>query len=397
MLDVLVDMTALNTPSRERGIGRYVMHLCRALATRDSWSDSEMGSPRYRIAGLTRHRGAVHGAVDETLQFSGDPRIRIGNWQYQRHKLERRLFLGGLARRVGPRLLHLPDPPGTPIDMRQPRIVTCHDLIPLVLAKQYLAPVPGARTLQWLRDYARYRTARRVIAISHATRRDLIEHVGVAPDRIDVVHSGVDHQRFSAEPLPGERERVAARLGFDGPFLLCLGASDVRKNLPLLVRAFGQSGVARDLTLVFAGQISARKRARLMRAIRDSRIEGRVLILGYIDDALLVALYRQCLAYVFPSSYEGFGLPILEAMACGAPTLTSSLSALAEVAGDAALTLPSLDQDVLAAGMARMVSDAALRVRLRERGLEHVKSFTWQRCAQQTLACYARALEEGAS
>lgn len=393
MLDVLVDMTALNTPSRERGIGRYVMHLCRALAERDSWSESVAGR-RLRIAGLTRHRGPVPGAVDETLQFSGDPRIRVSDWQYERHKLERRLFLGSLARRVGPRLLHLPDPPGTPFDMRQPRIVTCHDLIPLVLAKQYLAPIPGARTWQWLRDMARYRTARRVIAISDATRRDLIEHVGVPPQRIDVVHSGVDHERFSAHPLDGEREQVIARLGFDRPFLLCLGASDVRKNLPLLVRAFGQSGVARDLTLVFAGPISPRKRARLQEAIRESGLEDRVLILGYIDDALLVALYRQCLAYVFPSSYEGFGLPILEAMACGAATLTSGLSALAEVAGEAALTLPSLDQDVLAAGIARIAGDAELRAQLRERGLDHVKAFTWQRCAQQTLACYVRTLEE---
>jgi len=395
VLDVLVDMTALDTPSRERGIGRYVKHLCRALALRDTWP--ETAGCHFRIAGLTRHRGSALGALDETLQFAGDPRIKVGFWQYQRHKLERRLFLGGLARRVAPKLLHLPDPPGTPIDMRQPRVVTCHDLIPLVLAKQYLAPVPGARTLQWLRDYARYRTAQRVIAISAATRRDLIEYVGVAPERIDVVHSGVDHERFSAQAPDGERDRVARRLGFEAPFLLCLGASDPRKNLPLLVRSFAQSGVARELMLVFAGPISPRKRARLLEAIRGSRVEDRVLILGYIDDALLVALYRQCLAYVFPSSYEGFGLPILEAMACGAATLTSNLSALGEVVGDAALTLDSLDQDVLANGIARITEDGSLRSTLRARGLEHVKAFTWERCARQTLSCYARALDESAS
>jgi len=394
MLDVLVDMTALNTPSRERGIGRYVKHLCRALAARDTWSEAAGGASRFSIAGLTRLRGPVPRALDETLQFAGDPQIRVSNWQYQRHKMARRLFLGGMARRVAPRLLHLPDPPGTPMDMRQPRIVTCHDLIPLVLAKQYLAPLPGARMLQWLRDYARYRTACRVIAISDATRRDLIEHVGVPPERIDVVHSGVDHEQFTAQAMDGEKARVTARLGFDAPFLLCLGASDARKNLPLLVRAFADSGVARDVMLVFAGPISVRQRARLLEAIDRSQLDGRVLILGYIDDALLVALYRQCLAYVFPSSYEGFGLPILEAMACGAATLTSGLSSLAEVAGNAALTLPSLEQDVLAAGISRIATDAALRESLHQRGLEHVKAFTWERCAQQTLACYARALSE---
>ncbi len=398
VLDVLIDMTALNTPSRERGIGRYVKSLCRALAMREAWPAGEGGAGRhYELAGLTRHRGKAAGAVDETLQFAGDPSIAVSSLQYQRHKLERRLFLGGLARRVGPRLLHLPDPPGTPIDMRQPRIVTCHDLIPLVLARQYLAPVPGARTLQWLRDFARYRTARRVIAISEATRRDLIEHVGVSPDRIDVVHSGVDHDRFDALPVDGERELLIERLGFDAPFLLCLGASDVRKNLPLLVRSFAQSGVAKDVKLVFAGPISARQRARLSETARTAGVEATVHVLGFIDDSLLVALYRHCLAYVFPSSYEGFGLPILEAMACGAPTLTSTLSALGEVAGNAALTVSSLDQDSLASAIARIVSDSELRKALRARGLAHVQSFTWQRCAQQTLRCYERALAEGSS
>lgn len=396
MLDVLVDMTALNTPSRERGIGRYVSNLCQALAERADWAGAGPET-QLVIGGLTRHRGPARGAVDESLQFKGDPRIRVGNLQYQRHKLERRLFLGGLARRVGPRLLHLPDPPGTPLDMRQPRIVTCHDLIPLVLAHQYLAPLPGARAVQWLRDVARYRTARRVIAISHATRNDLIEHVGVSPDRIDVVHSGVDHARFRAEVAAGERERTIARLGFDRPFLLCLGASDVRKNLPLLVRAFARSGQAQDLMLVFAGPISDKQRKRLQEAARATGVEASVRVLGYIDDALLVGLYHHCLAYIFPSSYEGFGLPILEAMACGAPVLTSTLSALGEVAGEAALTLPVIELGLLAEGIARIASDGALRASLRERGLEHAKTFTWERCAKQTLKCYERALGEGLS
>jgi glycosyltransferase involved in cell wall biosynthesis len=390
MLDVLVDMTALNTPSRERGIGRYVKGLCRALAERPD-------ATGLSLSGLVRHRGPVSGALDPSLQFAGDPKIVVSTLQYQRHKMERRFFLGGLARRTGARLLHLPDPPGTPIDMRVPRIVTCLDLIPLVLAADYLAPVPGARALQWARDFARYRTARRVIAISDATRKDLLRHLGIAPERVDVVHLGVDHDRFSAVEVDGERELLRARLGFDAPFLLCLGASDKRKNLPLLVRAYGRSGVAADVKLVFAGPISASQRQRLEEATARSGVVGRVHILGYIEDALLVALFRHCLAYVFPSSYEGFGLPILEAMACGAPTLTSTLSALGEVAGDAALTLPALNEELLGAGIARIVSDTALRVSLRERGLEHVKTFTWARCAEQTLACYARALEEGSS
>src|SRR5450432_1936512 len=124
MLDVLVDMTALNTPSRERGIGRYVKNLCHALAVRDGWLSEADAGRQLSLAGLVRHRGRVLGAVDPSLQFAGDPRIKISSGQYQRHKMERRFFLGGLARRTGARLLHLGDPFGTPIDTRLPRIVT---------------------------------------------------------------------------------------------------------------------------------------------------------------------------------------------------------------------------------------------------------------------------------
>lgn len=395
MPDVVIDMTALNTPSRERGIGRYVKNLCRALAHRSAFTEPELAAAsRLSLVGLTRHRGRLAGAVDETLGFSGDPRIEVSDLQYQKHKLERRLFIGGLARKTGARLLHLPDPPGTPIDMRLPRIVTCHDLIPLVLADQYLAPLPGARALQWARDFARYRTARRVIAISHATKADLVRYLGVPDDRIDVVHSGVDHERFDAIAVPGERERLRERLGFDGPFLLCLGASDARKNLPLLVAAYARSGVAKDVRLVFAGPISKRQRGRLERAASEHGVQDSLLILGYFEDDLLGALYRQCLAYVFPSSYEGFGLPILEAMACGAPTLTSTLSALGEVAGDAALTVPSIELESLSDAIARIVSDSALRDSLRVRGVARAKTFTWERCAKQTLLSYERVLRE---
>ena len=116
MLDVLVDMTALDTPSRQRGIGRYVAGLCAALA--------ERGSKEPSIAGLVRHRGQAAGAVDPSLRFAGDPAGPMSLRAYGRYKMERRLFLGTLAHRIRPALLHLPDPYGTPIDMRIPRITT---------------------------------------------------------------------------------------------------------------------------------------------------------------------------------------------------------------------------------------------------------------------------------
>jgi glycosyltransferase involved in cell wall biosynthesis len=395
MLDVLVDMTALNTPSRKRGIGRYVRSLCLTLAARADWLPKYPGllGRDLTVAGLVRHLGKREGARDDTLQFAGDFSIKTSGLRYQRHKLERRLFMGGLLRRMDSRLVHLPDPPGTPMDRRQPRIVTCHDLIPLVLGKDYLLPVPGSRLLQRERDKARYKTAQRVIAISEATRRDLIEQLGILPERIDVVYHGVDHELFTPHAAPNELAELREALGLSGPYLLYLGAGDARKNLPLLVKAFAQSGVASDVSLVLAGPLSQRARKRLMHEANLGGVTERIKLLGYTDEKHIAPLYRHCLAHVFPSSYEGFGLTVLEAMACGAPTLTTAFSSLGEVAGDAALTLRELEVEPFALELERLVSDQSLQQELRQRGLAHARTFTWERCAAQTLGCYQRALD----
>jgi glycosyltransferase involved in cell wall biosynthesis len=394
--DVLIDMTALNCSTRERGIGRYVRSLCVALAARSNWLDKYPHLPGATLAlsGLVRHRGPTAGAEDPSLLFAGDYGIDTSGLHYQRHKAERRLFLGGMLNRLRPRLAHLPDPPGTPLNRRQRRIVTCHDLIPLVLSKDYLSPLPGARLLQRERDKARYKTAARVIAISEATRKDLIEQLDIAPERIDVVHHGVDHDRFSPDAESGELAMLRDDLNIVAPYLLYIGAGDVRKNLPLLVQAYGQSGVAREVSLVLAGPIGKRGRERVLAAASAAGVQDRIQLLGYTDEKYVSPLYRQCLAHVFPSSYEGFGLTVLEAMACGAPTLTTAFSSLGEVAGDAALKLTELSVEPFAAELRRLVSDQQLRSDLRRRGLVHVKDFTWERCAAQTLACYQRALDE---
>jgi glycosyltransferase involved in cell wall biosynthesis len=387
MVDVIVDMTALNTGSRERGIGRYVRGLCSGLA-----QHSQADGPS--IAGLIRHHGSAAGALDDTLSFDGDPSAKISGLYYQKHKMMRRLFLGGLVRRTGASLVHLPDPPGTPIDMRTPRIVTCHDLIPLLLHKAYLSRMPGSRARQWARDFARYRTAHRVIAVSASTKRDLVLHLGVRPAQIDVVHHGVDHERFDTTTRPGERQKVATLLGFEGPYVLYLGAYDARKNVPMLIRAYGRSGLAGKVPLVLVGSASKRQRAAMDELIREQGLSADVLVRGYVEDDHVPALYRNCLLHVFPSSYEGFGLPVLEAMACGAPTISSQLTSMAEVAGQAALILPELNEDAMASALGRLASDTTLQADLRARGLSHASKFTWSRCAEQTRACYVRALEE---
>jgi glycosyltransferase involved in cell wall biosynthesis len=383
MIDVLVDMTALDTPSRHRGIGCYVRGLCGALA--QLAPDSGLS-----IAGLTRLRGSPELVVDPTLGFAGDPALRTSSLQYQGHKMRRRLLLGSTARNTGARLLHLADAHGTPFDLRMPRLTTCQDLIPLVLHRLY--PRPGGRRAQWARAFARYRTADRVVASSHSTRDDLVEQLGLEPARIDVVHLGVDHDRYVPQAGANEREQVNAFVGFSGPFALYLGAADARKNVPLLIRGYAASGLAGELPLVLAGPHSERQDKQMRALIAELGLGRDVHLAGYVPDELVAPLYRQCFLHVFPSSYEGFGLPVLEAMACGAPTISSTASSLAEVAGDAALPLAELSADAIAAAITKVAGDSELRDGLRRQGLAHAARFTWERCATGTLKCYASML-----
>lgn len=387
--DVLIDLTALDTPSRFRGIGRYTAGLAGGLA--ELAAEGRLG---LRVAGLTRNGFDRRPPVDPTLGYRGDPGLRPSEGQYRRWKMARRLAMGTQAARAGARLLHLIDPIGTPWDPQVSRILTCHDLIPLVLHREYLGAIPGARSGRWARDWVRYRSAVRIIAISEATRRDLVAHLGVDPARVDVVHHGVDHNRFSCRPEEGDSERVRALLRRDDPFLLYVGAGDRRKRLPLLVRAFARSGRSREALLVLAGTLTPAQRRALELEARACGVPARVVFTGFVADGFVPALYRSCLAVVFPSVYEGFGLPVLEALACGAPTVTTAATAMPEVAGDAGLTVPADNEGALADAIARLVDDAGLRRRLSEGGPAHARRFTWRRCAAETLACYRRALAE---
>jgi glycosyltransferase involved in cell wall biosynthesis len=231
--------------------------------------------------------------------------------------------------------------------------------------------------------------ARRIIAISHATRADLVQHYGISPTKIDVVHHGLSPQ-FHPQHSTAMLADVCARYGIGAPgsYLLYVGTVQPRKNLTRLIDAFAQvvrqeaGGIA--LRLVIAG-----KKGWLTEEIERRAAAGgvaeQVLFPGFVADADLPALLSGALAFVFPSLYEGFGMPVLEAMACATPVLTSTTSALPEVAGDAALLVDPHDTEAIAEGLARLLTDAALRERLREQGMQRAAQFTWARCASETL------------
>lgn len=269
-----------------------------------------------------------------------------------------------------------------------PMVVTVHDL---TLLRHPELGTPALRRLVE-RTAGSVREATRVIADSEATRRDLVELLGASPAAVHVVPLGCD-ARFSPGDVAAARRAVATELRIDAPFVLHVGTIEPRKNLPALLSAFARARRTRGLRqlLVLAGAPGwgvEPVRAR----IEAEGLADVVRLTGPVTDAQLLMLYRAADLFTFPSLYEGFGLPVLEAMACGTPVVTADVAALPEVAGDAALIVDPRNEAVLAEAIDRGLHDVDLRARLQAAGLARAARFTWERCAAATLAVYDETL-----
>lgn len=277
--------------------------------------------------------------------------------------------------------------PAHVIPLVHPRatVVTIHDLGYLHEPESHTgrSRIMLDRTTRW-----NARAAARVIAVSAATRDDLVRHYHVPPGKIAVVHSAIDHQRFRPHD-PSESLEVA---GIPRPFLLFLSTVQPRKNLERIVAAFEQLDDP-ELHLVVAGR-SGWLSEPIDRRLRESPGHDRIVRLGYVDDELVPALYAGAAAFVHPALYEGFGLGILEAMASGTPVVTSDGSSMPEVAGDAATLVDPHDVRSIRDGIAATL-DPNRRADLVQRGLRRAALFTWERTARLTLDVIAEARRGG--
>jgi glycosyltransferase involved in cell wall biosynthesis len=290
------------------------------------------------------------------------------------------------ARRAGAQLVHLP----TPAPVRaggMPLVVTVHDLLPLRHPELFTA-----QTRAHTRLYMPFvRQATRLIVPSQYTRADAIELLRIPPERVVVVPMA-RAQRFS--PRMVDRDALAAEFGIGGRYVLAAGTLEPRKNLVTVLRAFGRVAEAvPDVELVVAGGRGWRNDA--FEAELGGSAAQRVHLTGFVSDERLVDLYAGAACFVFPSLAEGFGLPPLEAMACGAPVIVSDRTALPEVVGDAALLVDPQDSKALALQIMRILEDVELAARLREAGLARARRFTWATTAAATARIYSQALAEG--
>ena len=234
------------------------------------------------------------------------------------------------------------------------------------------------------------RAANRVIAISESAKRDLVDRIGLDPGKIDVTHLGI---RADEHPAPTPEEELRGRFDLgDGPLVFCVAQKREHKNLARLVRAVASLEDA-SVRLILPGSPTPHE-GELRQLAAQLGAAERLKTPGWVSTEDLEGLYRAAACFVLPSFEEGFGLPLLEAMARGAPVACSNVSSLPEVAGEAALYFDPTREDEIAAAIRRLIEDRDLAVRLAAKGRERCAEFTWEATARQTLATYRRAIEE---
>ena len=350
------------------GIGQYTVRLAQALAAIDRDNTYVILQSRKDRAPLVEAANVRHHKM----------------WTPPHHRYEQLTLPLELAP-LGLDLLHCPDfiPP---FHRRCRAVITVHDVAFLRF--------PGLLTAESQRYYGQIaravQNADHIIAVSESTKKDLISLVGADASRITVVHEAAGTVFHPADAAA--IRQVRERYGLAGDYILFVSTIEPRKNIPFLLHAYARlretwQGDGEIPSLVLAGN-RGWLYDRIFTVIYQLKLTPSVIVTGGVPVEDLPALFSGALFFVMPSLYEGFGLPVLEAMSCGTPVIASNTSSLPEVAGDAAILIDPQDIVGLAAAMQRLCNDAALRHEMRARGMAQAARFSWQRAARETLAVY---------
>jgi glycosyltransferase involved in cell wall biosynthesis len=356
------------------GIGTYIRNVLMGLSRLDQESE-------FVVLCLPRDAETVHdlGANFRAVVETARP-----------YSLAEQVWIPLTLARERAHLLHEPHyvlPPAT----RCHSVVTIHDCIHLMFP-QYL---PGrlahvyARSSMW----SAVHRSDRILTVSEASKRDILRFFDIPADKVTVIYNAID-ERFLAPPDEERMDQIRQRYQLDHPFLLYVGNIKPHKNLERVIEAFARvrGGGLDELRLVIIGDEISKYPA-LRQAVHRNRVDKYVRFLGFQPYDTLAAFFRLARAFVFPSLYEGFGLPPLEAMACGTPVVTSNVSSLPEIAGGAAILVDPYDPGSIADGITRAVSDDTLRAQLIARGLGRARDFSWGQSVAAIHRIYMEVLE----
>lgn len=369
---------------RDFGVGTYIRNLTQALSRIDSTNQYTLigyKKDTSLLAGLPKNFGLIH--------YEGVDTDVAEHFQFP-------MFL----KKLSADLYHMPLPL-VPLMMPKPYVVTVHDVSRLLFEQ----------TSGWRNDLRRYRFRRgllgaeRIIAVSEATRTDVESLLAVPEDRLKLIYNAPDPRFFEHAPpvdsraggpdtAQHEKRRILERYQIDYPFLLYAGTIRPQKNIPRLVEAFAvlrgeleTHPIYKDLRLIIIGDEISRFPS-VRRAVVQTRTGNSVRFLGFVPFDTLRVFYETAAAFVFPSLYEGFGLPPLEAMASGCPVITSNVSSLPEVVGDAAEIVNPENVFDIARGIKEVLLDDQLRQRMIIAGLDQARRFSWEQTATQVLELY---------
>jgi glycosyltransferase involved in cell wall biosynthesis len=333
---------------------------------------------------------AVYRTPDLGLEYySPDSRLwagRLGKVLFEQVAFPR------ACRRWGADVAHVPYW-GSPLRPPAPTVVTIHDLIPALLPAYRGGPLVQLYTRL---VSASARRATLVLTDSLASKQDIEAHLRLSPEEVRCIYLA-PHERFRADPDPDDGA-IRERYGLPTRYVLYLAGHDLRKNVAALVQAFSiVAQVDDDVTLVIGGRLPEREDQVLYDPrplVEELDLREDVQFIGWVDEAHSPALYRGAACAVFPSRYEGFGLPVLEALACGTPLVTSDVSSLPELLGDAGFAVDPDDVDALAGAILACLVDEPLAAELRRRGPEQAARFSWVQTAHETLAAYQEVATE---
>lgn len=400
-LRIAFDLQSFFTGSRLRGLGRYAFEVAREISLTDEGlgvrlvgrGDDPQGMDLLRREFAHLPASSITHITTSRIQPAAitDWRVELDEHLFRRHMLM-----------LDADVVHVPSPfehEGVRLPTPWPTsntllCATAHDLIPLVYADEYLAD-PGQKAY-YLSRLRTLHDAELVFANSEATKGDLVSLLGLDASRIVVTLLGVDPKFRRRSMSSDARRSLLERFGIRNKFIMYLGAWDFRKNMNATIAAFAKlpEPYRQEYSLVLTCASSVRDQAAAEQLARKSGLpRGALVMTGQVSDDDLIDLYSACDLFIYPSLYEGFGLPVLEAMACGAPVMTSNCSSLPEVVGRADATFDPSTPESIADGLMRALGSPGFTAELARYGPERANLFSWRRCARETLDAFKEGVE----
>jgi len=371
---ISIDASSLDTDVRKRGIGLYVFNLINQIKL------SNYDTSDYCL---------LRSKNDEKIETIIYP---LQNLPERILWFSNAIVLKMLLERNNISLFHSTHPYNLPISRKFNTIATVYDLIPLIFYNDYLKNKFVNAKLSYRYYLNNLKKADHLIAISERTKQDCIEYLGISENRITTIHLGIDTNIFQYIEDEELLENIKKKHSLPSKFFLYVGGADFRKNVIRLVNAFGKIANSVEENLVLVGQWYPAWISNLQNQLQSLGIQQRVHFLSFVETEDLVCLYTLTTALLFPSLYEGFGLPVLEAFSCQTPVLCSNNSSLIEIAKDCAVLVDPYQEDDISRGILKIAQDEKLRNELSIKGYNRSKEFSIEKMAKETLEVYHNVL-----